>query len=148
MAFHPARHDLASSLYVGAVVVVTGGLYGASCCLPATSVMGGPAHAWGDGFGHVLFGCLGGLRSLPAWSANFVLPIGIVLFLVHCFRAATVLGTLATLLALTTLTSFKHDALYVDYYLWQSSHVILALGAAGAWLWLEPRPVTKVSAKG
>ncbi len=75
-----------------------------------------------------------GVFSLP-WFANPALAVGCVQLLRRRFLAATLWGIAATLLGLTTLVEYKWEAKYSGYYLWQTSQVVLAAGAAGACLW-------------
>jgi len=117
-------------LYVGAVVIVAVALYTVSCFLPATDICNfsdGPSRP-SLGLEHLLLGWCD-VKGIPAWSANLVLWAGIVCLLRFHFRAAAVLGVMATLLGLTTLVSFKHDGRYVGYYLWQLSQIVFAVGA-------------------
>src|SRR5262249_11802126 len=82
------------------------------------------------------FGWVDFPHSLPPFSANFVLWIAGVYFVRRRFGTAAVLGVVATLLGLTTLTSYKNEGRHVGYFCWQSSQIVLAVGATMAW-WIQ-----------
>lgn len=135
MASESTKASGAISTFSTVVVILTGLLYVVSCFLPATTI-----GSFGDGkldigLIHLVFGYLSGLRGIPAWSANFIIWLAAGCFLDSKYRAASVLGVMAALLGLTTLTSFKLEAMYVGYYLWQSSLIIFAVGAIVARYW-------------
>jgi hypothetical protein len=120
--------------YADVIILLTGALYVVSCFLPATCIGSfGNGRGPNPGWAHLAFGWMSGLRGLPAWSANFVLLGACWLLMRSEFRAAALLGILATLLGLTTLTSFKYDGRYAGYYLWQASQFVLAVGAGIAY---------------
>jgi hypothetical protein len=134
MARDSAKASGAVSTYSAGVVLLTAVLYVGSCFLPATTI-GSLGDGPDLGLLHLLFGWLSGLQGLPAWSANFVLWVAAGCLLGSHFRDAAVLGAMAALLGLTTLTSFKADGKYSGYYLWQSSLIVFAVGAVVAYSW-------------
>jgi hypothetical protein len=131
----PAR---AAVWTVGVVVL----LYGVACLLPAIDC--GPAVPSGDpgnvfdfesgghlGLELLLFGWGGGNNGVP-WSANVALALGLLGLWAGRYRDALLAGAVATALGLTTSWVRGHNALLSGYYLWQGSHLALAVGAGWA----------------
>jgi hypothetical protein len=143
MAFIDGKHGADAERSSRRILTITALLYAAACILPATDIgsFGGGALSDGPvdrsptfGWEHLLFGWMDYFRSLPPWTANFVMLAGAVQLQRARLGSATALGFLSVGLGLTTLTSYKHDTRYVGYYLWQSSQAALAIGSLAIWL--------------
>jgi hypothetical protein len=135
--------DWGMARFMTAVVAAATALYVAGCCLPATDIGSLDGGALSDypsehqptiGWAHLAFGWFDFPRSLPAWSANFVLVAGMIYALRGRRGLAAALGILATVLGLTTLFSYKHDGRYIGFYFWQGSQVVFAAGAIVGWV--------------
>jgi hypothetical protein len=133
------RKPLLAKVVVGVAVT----LYATACFLPATDIGSFDGGALSDGpvrvqpslgWEHLVFGWLDFPGSLPAWSANFFLAAGLLALLRSQFQRAIALGALAALLGLMTTTSYKNEGRYIGFYLWELSHVTLALGGIMCWL--------------
>jgi hypothetical protein len=100
----------------------------------------------GSHFGLMLFGWSGGNHGVP-WSANVFVALGLLCLQLRRYRAAGVLGIVASSLGLTTWSlnwfSRPHDYhVMVGYYCWEASQLMLAVGAlwAGGVVLREPAP--------
>jgi hypothetical protein len=85
----------------------------------------------------LLFGWSGGNNGIP-WSANIFLALGLPPLLLGRFRAAFVLGGIASALGLTTWPVWGYDRMLAGYYLWQASLLSLTTGAGYA-AWRQSR---------
>jgi len=63
------------------------------------------------------------------WSANFFLVLGLLALLVRFYRVTFVLGGVASALGLTTWWLWGYDRMLIGYYFWQSSLLLLTVGA-------------------
>ena len=95
---------------------------------PVIAAVAGDSHR--DGFSHVVLGWMAGPRSWPAWSSNFVLWAAIGSLIYWRIQAAAILGIVAALLGLTTLLFYQDETKFSGYWLWQSSQLLFAAGAA------------------
>jgi hypothetical protein len=103
---------------------------------------------WHFGWVILLVGWNGGNHGVP-WSANVFLALGLLCLWLRQPRAAALLGTVASVLGLTTwaLNSFSrpHDYhMLVGYYFWQASLLVSAAGA----LWASRRSVQEAKVVG
>lgn len=127
------------------VTVVVLGLYVAACVTPAVYAPGFPSThgprdspvrlgvvalllGWSLGLPGTNFSA--GFPSCIPWSANWFLFVGWGFVLANRFKTAAWLGAVASVLAATTwATALPH--LLLGYYLWQSSMLVLLIGAFG-----------------
>jgi hypothetical protein len=121
------------------------GLFAAACFLPCVDCGRVLADSSGDvagsdflgergshsGLELLLVGWCGGNNGVP-WSANVFLFLGYGGFVFRRYRAAAVLGLIATALGLSTWWVRRYDTLMVGYYVWQASQFVLAAGALWA----------------
>jgi hypothetical protein len=123
--------------------LVVVGLYLAACFTPAIYVDDGipkgdlDFNTMGSPFGLeiLLFGWTGGNNGVP-WSANVFLALGLLALWAKQMHGALVLGSIASLLGLTTWWVWRGSQMLVGYYFWQTSLVLLAAGASWA-VWLR-----------
>jgi hypothetical protein len=143
MATRDEVYDTDAEQFSRTVAAITAYLFAAACVLPATDIRSFDGGALSDspsrhdptlGFVHLLFGWMDLYRSLPPWGSNFVLWAGVVQLRRGRPGSAAILGILSFGLGLTTLTSYKSEAKYVGYYLWQASQVVFAGGSYITWL--------------
>jgi hypothetical protein len=126
---------------VGGVGLAVVALWLLACLLPCVDC--GPAIPYGEldfgvfdrgshvGLEILLFGWSGGNNGLP-WSANLFLVFGLLCLWTRRLRRAVVLGTIASVLGLTTWWVRRYDTLMVGYYFWQSSQLVLVGGTIWA----------------
>jgi hypothetical protein len=127
------------------LVALTLGLFALGCCMPAVdkaritdagalqdSPLEGPFLLVG------LYDLIWGWLSChPAWLANPVLAVAVVLMWFGWRWCATAAGVLAAGLGLTTCNLFKLAELYPGYYVWEASQLVFAIGAC--WFCLSGR---------
>jgi hypothetical protein len=80
---------------------------------------------------------LHGYWFFPPWAANFLLLVGLRALLSRGFMFARACGIGAFLLGLMMWMVLNDTQLLIGYYLWQASHITLAVGAA--WLLARSR---------
>jgi hypothetical protein len=109
-------------------------LYAVACFTPAIYVDDGRSSSDLDfkigspvGLFILFYGWPGGNNGIP-WSANVFLALGLLVLCAKWFRAAFVLGSIATMLGLTTWWVWGYENLLVGYYLWQASLAVFAVG--------------------
>jgi hypothetical protein len=68
-----------------------------------------------------------------AWWANVAFFLGVVCFSCRRYPSGFALGLIALILGATTWIECRYEHKYVGYYLWQASHLSLALGSLWAW---------------
>src|SRR5438105_3130863 len=137
MAMRSKCPESGVSAVVWATALTVTGFYLAACLTPAIYVDDGIPSSDLDfkdgspiGLVILLFGWCGGNNGVP-WSANVFLVLGLYQLHVRRLRPAFVLGSIATVLGLTTWWVWGLGNLLVGYYLWQAS---LAVVPAGTWL--------------
>ena len=124
--------------YRVAVVTVAALLYVWACFLPASTIGADPDRPTFS-LEHLVIGWMSGLQGIPAWGSNFVFLYAGICLLRSLRAAAAVMGITAVILGLTTLTSFKSNIVYVGYYVWLASQIVLALGSIIGYLWPDVR---------
>ncbi len=121
-------------------------LYGSACGLPAVQVDEGGRACTAlrlgtlPGWMTLLVGWVPPL-TLP-WSANLLLPVGVILLLCRRVKLAAGFGAAAAALGLTVWTmSHEWQALRAGYYCWQASLITFAIGSGLlAWRLAGPAP--------
>jgi hypothetical protein len=121
---------------VGLVAIL---LYALACLLPCTDGTGhgqgsdpgfpGLDDGWNFGILVLLFGWGFGKNGVP-WSANPVWALGLWCLWKRRLWFALVLGSVATVLGLTTPRVRSDDAMMVGYFVWQTSLLLIPIGAA------------------
>jgi hypothetical protein len=79
-----------------------------------------------------------------AWWGNIAFFLSVVCFCRRRYQWAFALGVVALCLGAATWIECRHEQKYVGYYLWQASHLSVALGSLWAWRSVRKQPISQI----